>query len=87
MTELHPFERTPPDDVESLTYASALNELETILAQLEDDALDVDRLAERVARAATLIRLCRKRIDHTRMQVERIVTDLEGPDPPPDPPG
>lgn len=87
MTELHPSARTPPDDVESLTYASALNELETILAQLEDDALDVDRLAERVARAATLIRLCRKRIDHTRMQVERIVTDLEGPDPPPDPPG
>jgi exodeoxyribonuclease VII small subunit len=74
-------------DVESLSYASALNELETILAQLEDDALDVDRLAERVARAAALIRLCRKRIDHTRMEVERIVTDLEAPDPPLGPPG
>lgn len=84
MTEVHPSERTPGGDVESLTYASALNELETILAQLEDDALDVDRLAERVARAATLIRLCRRRIDHTRMEVERIVTDLEGPDPPGD---
>ncbi len=72
----------PPD---SLTYAGAIEELEAILAELEDDRLDVDHLAERVGRAAELIRLCRQRIAATRLEVERIVADLdaapEGPGP------
>ena len=59
------------------TYAAAIGELEAILAELEDDALDVDRLAERVARAAELIRLCRDRITGTRLEVEKIVAELD----------
>jgi exodeoxyribonuclease VII small subunit len=61
------------------TYAAAISELETILAELEGDALDVDRLAERVARAAELIRLCRERIAGTRVEVEQIVAELDRP--------
>ncbi len=80
MADLQPPEPPTPPDLGSLTYARALSELEAILAQLEDDTLDVDRLAERVARAAALIRLCRKRIADTRMEVERIVADLDGTD-------
>ena len=75
MTEVpHPEAPEP----ETLSYARAVEELETILEELEDDNLDVDRLAERVGRAATLIRLCRERISHTRLEVERIVSDLDG---------
>lgn len=73
-------------DVGSLTYAQAVEELEAILAELEDDDLDVDHLAERVGRAASLVRLCRERITGTRVEVERIVADLDGgpaPEPPP----
>lgn len=66
------------EDSEPLSYARAVDELESILEELEDDTLDVDRLAERVGRAATLIRLCRVRIGHTRLEVERIVSDLDG---------
>jgi exodeoxyribonuclease VII small subunit len=62
------------------TYAAAVDELEAILAELEDDRLDVDQLAERVARAAELIRLCRERIRATRLEVEQIVADLDGPE-------
>jgi exodeoxyribonuclease VII small subunit len=61
------------------TYAAAIGELEAILVELEDDALDVDRLAERVARAAELIRLCRDRITGTRLEVEKIVAELDRP--------
>lgn len=64
---------------EGPTYAAAVDELEGILAELEDDRLDVDQLAERVARAAELIRLCRDRIRATRLEVEQIVADLDGP--------
>ena len=74
-----------PGQASEPTYAAAIGELESILAELEDDALDVDRLAERVARAAELIRLCRTRISGTRLEVEKIVADLDrapegGPD-------
>jgi exodeoxyribonuclease VII small subunit len=65
---------------EGPSYAAAVDELEGILAELEDDRLDVDQLAERVARAAELIRLCRERIRATRLEVEQIVSDLDGPD-------
>ncbi len=68
-------------DVAEMGYGEALAELETILAELEDDTLDVDLLAERVARAAALIAHCRGRIDGARMEVERIVAGFDDDDP------
>ena len=57
-------------------YAEAMAELEAILAEIEDDAVDVDLLTRKVARAAQLVRWCRGRIDGARVDVERIVADL-----------
>jgi len=59
-----------------LTYSDAMAELEAILAALETDGLDVDQLADRVARAAELIELCRGKIERARTEVERVVVDL-----------
>lgn len=59
------------------SYAEAMAELDAILRALEDDDLDVDALASRVARAAELLRWCRSRISDTKMQVETIVADLD----------
>ncbi len=56
-------------------YTEAMAELERILHELEHDDVDVDRLADRVARAAQLIELCRDRIRVARMEVERITVD------------
>jgi exodeoxyribonuclease VII small subunit len=66
------------DESDGIGYAAALDELEAILRQLEGDSVDVDVLAERVQRAAFLIRLCRGRIQQARVEVEQIVADLEG---------
>lgn len=57
-------------------YAEALDELEEILASLEDADVDVDVLATRVQRAAQLIAFCRERIGNARLQIEKAVTDL-----------
>jgi exodeoxyribonuclease VII small subunit len=62
---------------EEIRWADAIGELEAILTKLDDDALDVDVLAAQVARAAELITLCRDRIASTRLEVERIVGDIE----------
>jgi exodeoxyribonuclease VII small subunit len=60
-------------------YAAALRELEAILAELEDDHVDVDLLATKVRRAAELIALCRGRIEAAGMEVDRVVAGLEEP--------
>jgi exodeoxyribonuclease VII small subunit len=62
-------------------YAEASAELEDILAELEDGDVDIDRLAERVRRAAELLELCRGRIEDARVEVTRIVAEL-ATDPP-----
>ncbi|MCC7076162.1 MAG: exodeoxyribonuclease VII small subunit [Acidimicrobiia bacterium] len=58
-------------------YGEAIAELEQILAEIEHDDVDVDRLAERVRRAAELLTFCRTRITDTRFEIERVVADLE----------
>lgn len=62
---------------EQIAYSDAVTELEQILAGLDNDEIDVDVLAERVRRAAELIRLCRERITGARLEVERVVLELE----------
>ena len=64
----------------AIGYADAMAELEQTLRDLEGDDLDVDMLASRVERASFLIGLCRKRIGAARVQVERVVADLDSED-------
>lgn len=64
------------DESGDIGYADALAELEKILSDLERTDVDVDVLAEKVARAAELIRTCRERIGNARLQIDRVVADL-----------
>jgi exodeoxyribonuclease VII small subunit len=61
-------------------YAQALAELDSILRQLEGADVDVDQLAERVARAAELIAVCRDRISSARLKIDEVIADLDGAD-------
>jgi exodeoxyribonuclease VII small subunit len=82
-----PAEADPGADP-SLTYTEAMAELDRILREIEDEALDVDVLAARVKRAAELVRFCRARIRNATREVERVVAALDdevAPDEPPDP--
>ena len=49
-------------DDDQTGYAGALGELQAILNELEGEAVDVDVLAVRVARADELLTLCRERL-------------------------
>jgi exodeoxyribonuclease VII small subunit len=60
-------------------YARALDELDEILRELEGTDVDVDRLADRVARATELIALCRDRIGAARLRIDDVIADLDGP--------
>lgn len=64
-------------EVGDLGYAEAVAELESILAGLESEAVDVDVLAARVQRAAALIRHCRSKIGDARLHVEQVVGEID----------
>jgi exodeoxyribonuclease VII small subunit len=63
--------------VDGLSYREAAAELDDILADLERDTIDVDLLSQRVRRAAELIRVCRERIAGARLDIDRVVAELE----------
>jgi exodeoxyribonuclease VII small subunit len=67
------------DSTGELGYARALAELERILAELEASDVDVDQLADRVARATALIAVCRERIGAARLRIDEVIADLDGP--------
>ncbi len=71
-------DRATDHELDGLAYADAVNELEQILAELEDDDIDVDRLTTRVRRAAALIALCRQRILDARVEIEQILGEPDG---------
>jgi len=60
-------------------YAQALAELDAILRELEGSDVDVDRLADRVARATELIGVCRQRIGAARLRIDEVIADLDRP--------
>jgi exodeoxyribonuclease VII small subunit len=60
-----------------LGYAQALEELDQILRELEGTDVDVDRLADRVARATELIAVCRQRITAAKLRIDEVIADLD----------
>ncbi|HCB34734.1 MAG TPA: exodeoxyribonuclease VII small subunit [Acidimicrobiaceae bacterium] len=65
-----------PDDGAAPGYAESMAEIEAILARLSEDDVDIDSLAELVARAAHLIENCRSRLTAAETSVSRIVAQL-----------
>ncbi len=59
------------------TYAEASAELETILDRIEGGEVDVDEVVTLVRRGAELIRSCRERLDAARLEVGKVVADLD----------
>jgi exodeoxyribonuclease VII small subunit len=59
------------------TYAEASAELEEILEKIETGEADVDEVVALVRRGAELIRFCRERLDAARLEVGKVVADLD----------
>ena len=74
----HPDQQTDDSGIDELGYSDARDELDDILRELEGSDVDVDRLADRVARAADLIALCRDRIGAARLRIDEVIADLDG---------
>lgn len=63
---------------QELTYETAYNELQLIAAEIENEAVSVDLLAEKVKRAAILIEFCQQKLRATETEVNNIIKQMEG---------
>ncbi|MFA5271420.1 MAG: exodeoxyribonuclease VII small subunit [Candidatus Omnitrophota bacterium] len=60
-----------------IKYSEAVNELNSILEDLESERVDVDELSVKVKRAVELIKLCREKIETTEFEVRKIVKEFD----------
>ena len=58
-------------------YKDAFEELQQIVTDIEEGDISVDELSEKVKRAATLIKICKKKLSSTEADVNDILKDLE----------
>ena len=61
-----------------MTYTAAFDELQQIVADMEDGEITVDDLAVKVKRAAELIKICKLKLTSTEEDVNAILKELEG---------
>ncbi len=57
---------------EQLTYESAFAELQQIVRDLQDEAVGIDELSAKIARAAELVRFCRERLRVTEEEIGKL---------------
>lgn len=60
------------------SYRAAADELQVIVEELQGEAIDVDRLAERVQRAKFLIEFCQLRLRNTEEEVKSLLQEEKG---------
>lgn len=62
---------------DKMNYTEAFEELQTIVAEIEDGEISVDELSEKVKRAALLIKICKSKLTSTEEDVNKILKELD----------
>ncbi len=63
--------------MKELTYEAAYAELKQIAAEIENESVSVDVLAEKVKRASELIAFCQTKLRTTEQEVNNIIKQME----------
>ncbi len=59
-----------------MTYSLALTELQQIINEIESEEINVDVLAEKVRKAAFLIKFCKDRLRNTEEEVKKVLSEI-----------
>jgi len=62
---------------EERSYEEALNELETIVSEIEDGDTSIDELTTKIKKAAELLKFCKDKLTNTEKDVEEILAELK----------
>lgn len=63
---------------QDITYDQAYKELKTIAQEIDNESITVDVLAQKVKRAADLIKFCQEKLRATETEVDKIIKQMEG---------
>lgn len=64
-----------------ISYTDALNELNEIAREIENESIPVDELTIKLKRASELISLCRAKLRMTEEEVKKIIGEMGEPNP------
>lgn len=59
------------------TYTEAVRKLRQIVAEIENEDLDVDLLSEKVKEATRLIKLCKEKLYKVDEEVKKVLEELD----------
>ncbi len=62
-------------------YKDALEEIESIVNEIENETVDVDMLTEKIKRAAFLMKYCKQKLRKTDDEIRRVLDELESENP------
>lgn len=62
--------------MEEQNYTQAIEELENIVSEIENEDISVDELSAKVKRAAELIRICKAVLYKTEEDVNAVLKDM-----------
>lgn len=60
-----------------MTYQKAIEELEKIVNEIENEEIAVDELSEKVKRASKLITICKAKLTKTEEEVNKILQEIK----------
>ncbi len=61
------------------TYSQAMNRLETIVRQIDNNELEIDQLAEKIKEANEIITYCSNRLTKAEQEVEKLLAQKQEP--------
>jgi len=61
----------------TLTYSKAIEEIEEILSEIENDEIDIDAMSKKVSRVSELLNFCKSKLTDTEKEVERIFNEID----------
>ena len=60
-----------------IKYAQALEKLEEIIKQIENEEIDIDELSQKVQEASALIKVCREKVTRAELEVKDVVDSFD----------
>ena len=61
---------------EELTYTEAFEELQKIVAEMENSEITIDLLDSKIKRAAELLKICKDKLYKTEKNVQKILDEI-----------
>ncbi|MBF0485185.1 MAG: exodeoxyribonuclease VII small subunit [Candidatus Omnitrophica bacterium] len=60
-----------------MKYSKAMEKLEEIIKDIENDEIDIDELSAKVREAVSLVKICKEKIAKAELEVKDVVQGFE----------